>query len=66
MNTLNKMCQGCVRLQKDCSGTTNQVWTGCVYRKAGTEYQGSIIPIMPREDMEDKGVLISAVRTHAE
>lgn len=30
---LNSMCLGCARLEKDCDGSTNPVWTGCIFRK---------------------------------
>lgn len=31
-NPLNPMCKGCSNLFKDCQGSTEMVWTGCVYR----------------------------------
>lgn len=31
--TINRMCKNCTCLNVDCKGTTNQVWTGCVYKK---------------------------------
>lgn len=30
---LNPMCLNCTRLDKDCDGSTNPVWTGCVHKK---------------------------------
>lgn len=30
---LNSICEKCLKLGNDCDGTTNQVWTGCVYRQ---------------------------------
>ena len=30
---LNSMCLGCTRLDSDCDGSTNPVWTGCVHKK---------------------------------
>lgn len=31
---LNGICPACKRYQEgECPGTTNPVWTGCVYRK---------------------------------
>lgn len=30
--TLNPMCINCAKLNKSCNGTTNQVWTGCIYK----------------------------------
>lgn len=30
---LNMMCTTCAKLGRDCSGTTCQTWTGCVYRE---------------------------------
>lgn len=33
-NELNKMCITCKCLGKSCNGTTEQVWTGCVYYKS--------------------------------
>jgi len=29
---MNGMCKNCLRLNNGCSGTTNDVYTGCVYR----------------------------------
>lgn len=31
------MCRECARLNKDCKGTNNPVWTGCVYREVDEE-----------------------------
>lgn len=33
MEQLNSMCSNCNCLGKTCDGTTEQVWTGCVFRK---------------------------------
>lgn len=30
---LNSICEKCICLNDTCKGTTEQVWTGCVYRK---------------------------------
>lgn len=30
---LNPMCLNCTRLFKDCKGTYNLIWGGCVYKK---------------------------------
>lgn len=30
---LNRMCTDCAKLGRECSGTTCQTWTGCVYRE---------------------------------
>lgn len=30
---LNHMCKNCTCLNVDCNGTTNKVWTGCIYKK---------------------------------
>lgn len=30
---LNKMCNDCTRLHRDCEGTTCQVWDGCLLKK---------------------------------
>lgn len=30
---MNPMCNDCIRLGKDCNGTSNPVWTGCVYKE---------------------------------
>jgi hypothetical protein len=35
---LNSICLNCKCLNKTCNGTTEKVWTGCVYRK--TENKG--------------------------
>lgn len=32
-NKLNNMCKNCNCLNKDCKGTTNQVYTGCIFKK---------------------------------
>lgn len=34
---LNNICLDCVLLGKECAGTSNQVWTGCVSRKTKQE-----------------------------
>lgn len=31
---LNPICAECEKLGKECSGTTNPTWTGCIYREA--------------------------------
>lgn len=31
-NLLNDMCKTCGRCGKDCHGTTEKVWTGCVHK----------------------------------
>ena len=31
---MNPICNNCAKLGKDCAGTNNQVWTGCIYRVA--------------------------------
>lgn len=36
MNKTNNMCLNCRRLNSDCSGTTCQTWTGCVYYQEDT------------------------------
>ena len=30
---LNPMCLGCAQLDSCCDGSTNPVWTGCIFRK---------------------------------
>lgn len=30
---MNGMCNGCRRLKKDCGGTFNPVYTGCIYKE---------------------------------
>ena len=30
---LNPMCLGCTQLDNCCDGSTNPVWTGCIFRK---------------------------------
>lgn len=32
-NIVNAMCKSCARFENDCNGSTNPVWTGCVYKK---------------------------------
>lgn len=31
-NELNKMCKSCRSLNKDCDGTKEQAWTGCIFK----------------------------------
>lgn len=31
--SFNLMCLDCARLEKDCEGSTNPVWTGCVHKE---------------------------------
>lgn len=33
MSKLNPMCETCAEKGRSCAGTTDPVWTGCVYRK---------------------------------
>lgn len=33
MENINRMCTDCACYGFDCDGTTNQVWTGCIYRR---------------------------------
>lgn len=40
---LNRMCRSCRRRNVDCNGTTNPVWTGCVYRKSGNYMEIKIV-----------------------
>lgn len=35
--SLNPICENCLKLGRDCSGTTCQTWTGCVYRQEDKE-----------------------------
>lgn len=30
---INSICENCTCLNNTCNGTTNKVWTGCIYRK---------------------------------
>lgn len=30
---INSMCENCKCLNNSCNGTTEKVWTGCIYRK---------------------------------
>lgn len=58
---LNRMCTSCRCLGTDCAGTTESVWTNCIYRKSanGDADLSPSIPIIPRETMLEHGVLIS-------
>ena len=33
MANINIMCKSCARYGADCDGSTNPVWTGCIYKK---------------------------------
>ena len=67
MNKLNHMCSNCLKLGKECKGTTCQTWTGCVFKVADSQAQTSpYIPIMSREDLEGKGVNTEALRRDAQ
>ena len=67
MEKLNRMCADCLELGNGCKGTTCQTWTGCVFKVMATKEQTSPhIPIMSREDLEEKGVNISALRRAAQ
>ena len=41
---MNKMCIDCTA--KDCKGTNNEVWTGCIFKKGKTS---SIVPIKAKD-----------------
>ena len=32
VEAFNGMCSGCVKMGAECDGTTNHLWSGCVYR----------------------------------
>lgn len=34
---MNTMCKDCIKLGKDCNGTENTVWNGCVWRETEPE-----------------------------
>lgn len=51
---LNRMCVDCILYQqKECNGTFESVWTGCVYRKSSVDYQNQVTPIRSSEDIEE-------------
>lgn len=67
MEKLNHMCADCLKLGTGCKGTTCQTWTGCVRKVTTThEHTSPYIPIMSREDLEEKGVNIDALRRSAQ
>ena len=67
MEKMNRMCADCLKLGNGCKGTTCQTWTGCVFKVTATKEQtGPHIPIMSREDLEEKGVNINALRRAAQ
>lgn len=67
MEKLNRMCADCLKLGNGCKGTTCQTWTGCVFKAtAASERTSPYIPIMSREDLEENGVNISALRRAAQ
>ena len=35
-NAVNPMCINCACHQRDCAGTTNTAWTGCLFKKSGS------------------------------
>lgn len=61
MSELNSMCLDCICRGTDCDGTTEQVWTGCVYRQIKTTEPSAWIPMMMRESMESRNVPIDAI-----
>ena len=51
---LSRMCVDCTLYQqKECNGTLESVWTGCVYRKSSVDYQNQVTPIRSSEDIEE-------------
>ena len=63
MANLNNMCRNCARLGTDCKGTANSVWTGCVRKvHISTAKDSPYIPIMSREDLQEKGVSVEHLR----
>ena len=32
IESFNSMCNGCTKLGNECDGTTNKLWSGCIYR----------------------------------
>lgn len=39
---LNPMCYDCLKLNKDCKGTTCQAWTGCIYKEKDETKRGML------------------------
>lgn len=67
MEKMNRMCADCLKLGKECEGTTCQTWTGCVFKVTAIKEQTSPhIPIMSREDFKERGVNINALRRAAQ
>lgn len=51
---LNGMCVGCTLYkEKECNGTFELVWTGCVYRRSSIGYQNQVMPLRSKEDIEE-------------
>lgn len=66
MKRMNRMCANCLKLGDGCKGTTCQTWTGCVFKVPSSKEQTApYIPVMSREDLEEKGVNINALRRAA-
>ena len=61
---LNRMCVDCTRLGAGCKGTKIQAWTGCLSR-TGKPIDYGYMPIMSRNDLMEKGVLISSAQKEA-
>lgn len=36
MKMLNTMCLNCKKLNNECEGTKNQLWSGCIYKETDT------------------------------
>lgn len=53
---MNQMCQSCARLNTSCNGTTQAVWTGCVYYRK--EYWGVVSTFDSAGELE---VLVGSV-----
>ena len=63
--TLNRMCKDCLCFGKDCKGSTNSIYTGCVFKKSEPNaiYSDDSHRIgISREELEEKGVVISKLK----
>ena len=37
IESFNSMCNGCTKLGNECDGTTNKIWSDCIYRTVKKE-----------------------------
>ena len=62
---LNRMCYECSKLNNDCSGTTCQVWNGCIYKETNQRKSQLLIKLELLETYEKQATKAEAAYENA-